>query len=611
VDIPSFLRLYPPFDDLDEERLAEVVRHTHIEFFPAGDVIMQQGGEPASFLYVIRTGAVEFLDGDHVADLYYEGEVFGFVSLLTELAPAFTVRAQEDTICYLVDLEIARRLMSTRRGLSFLATGLRRREVSALRGLERETVDPWQTPVGSLLRRPPVMVSIVATVREAAELMTRQRVSSLLIDRAEGLAIITDQDLRTRILAAGRSSDTVIREVFTFPVITVGPDANVAEVVSLMLEHGIHHVPVVDDADSVLGVVSDMDLLGLEQKTAFVLKSDIERASSESEAIEAARQLPETVTSLIEANGDPVDVAHAVAVTVDTLTQRLLELAIRTIGDPPCPWAWLVLGSEARQEQSLLTDQDNALVVDTRGAPMATFDPYFERLTRLVNDHLEEAGFPKCRAGVIASNPEWRDTVLGWQLRFRRWVQDPGRAGSAFTGIAFDYRPIAGPLEVRPLLDEVIREAASNAQFVRHLGRLAIDQRPPTGLLKDAVVEAKGKSVGSLDVKHGGITPITNLARVWAVMAGLTENRTLRRLREAAIAGRIDEETRLGLEEAFQLLWQIRMEHQAHQVREGRPPDDLVLPGSLGPLARQGLKGAFRMIERAQDALATELGLRR
>ena len=611
VDIPSFLRLYPPFDDLSEERLAEVVRHTHIEFFPSGTVIMQQGGEPASFLYVIRTGAVEFLDGEQVADLYYEGEVFGFVSLLTELAPAFTVRAQEDSICYLIDFETARELMATRRGLSFLATGLRRREVSALRGLERETVDVGQVPVGSLVRRPPVMISVVATVREAAELMTRQRVSSLLIDRIEGLAIITDRDLRTKILAAGRSADTVVRDVFTFPIVTVGPDADVAEVVSLMLEHGIHHVPVVDDAGQVLGVLTDMDLLLLEQKTPFELKADIERAATVEESVAAARRLPETVSALIEANGDPVDAAHAVAVGVDTLTKRLLEFAIRKFGDPPCPWAWLVLGSEARQEQGLLTDQDNALVVDTRGAPLATFDPYFARMTGFVNDHLEEAGFPKCRAGVIAANPEWRDTTLGWQLRFRRWVQDPGRMGSAFTGIAFDYRPIAGPLEVRPLLDEVIREASANEQFVRHLARLAVDLRPPTGLLKDAVVEAKGTNVGTFDVKHGGITPITNLARVWAVMAGITENRTLRRLREAAIAGRIDEEMRLGLEESFRLLWQIRLEHQTGQVRVGVPPDDLVEPGRLGPLARQGLKGAFRMIEHAQEVLATQLGLRR
>jgi CBS domain-containing protein len=611
VDIPSFLRLYPPFDDLSEERLAEVVRHTHIEFYPVGHLIMQQGGRPASFLYMIRTGAVEFVDGTQVADVLYEGEVFGFVSLLTALAPAFTIRAQEETICYLVDQEIARELLSTRRGLSFLAAGLRRREVSALRGPEQETADPWRTKVGTLVRRPPLSAAISSSVREAAELMTREHVTSLLVQQANGMGIVTDKDLRSRVLAAGRSPDTAIGEVLTHPVVTVEADATVAEVIAVMLERGIHHVPVLAAGGDVLGVVTDLDLVGIEHTTPFVLKSDVDHAATAEDAVEAARRLPEAVVALVSSNADPIDIGHAVAVTIDALTRRLLELGIHKLGDPPCPWAWVALGSEARQEQGLATDQDNALVVDPRDTPFQMVDPYFERLASFVNDHLEEAGIPKCRAGVIASNAEWRDTTLNWQQRFRGWVHDPGRTGSAFTGIAFDYRVVAGPLEIQPLLDAVIREAGAEDAFVRHLAKLAVDTRPPTGLLKNSVVDAKGKSVRAFDVKDGGITPITNLARVYSIMAGLIENRTLRRLQGAATAGRIDEQTRLGLEEAFRLLWQVRLEHQARLVSRGTPADDMVDPASLGPLSRQGLKEAFRMIERAQDGLAAELGFRR
>jgi CBS domain-containing protein len=611
VNIPSFLRLYPPFDDLSDEQLDELVRHTHIEFYAQGQVIIQQGGEPTNFLYVLRTGTVEFLDGTQVADVYYEGEVFGFVSLLTSLAPAFTVRAQEETICYLVDSDVAQEVMSTRHGLSFLATGLRRREVSALRGLERESVDPWLTKVGSLIRRAPVTVPVSSSIREAAELMTRERISSVLVEAADQMGILTDRDLRSRVLAPGRSAETSVAEVLSSPLITVPLDAGVAEVISLMLERGIHHVPVVDDAGELLGVVTDTDLIGLEKKTPFVLKSDIERASNAADAVEAAQRLPEVVTALMSANVDPLDVGHAVAVTVDTLTQRLLEHGIRKLGDPPCPWVWMALGSEARQEQGLATDQDNALVLRPKGAAAEELAQYFDRLATLVNDHLEEAGFPKCRAGVIASNADWRDTDVGWEQRFRSWVEDPGRTGSAFTGIAFDYRPVAGPLEVRPLLDDVIRGARAEKTFVRHLAKLAVDVRPPTGLLKDAVLDWKGKSAEKLDVKNGGIAPITNLARVFAIMSGLTENRTLRRLKEAATAGTITEDVRLGLEESFRLLWQIRLEHQVECIRGNLPPDDLVDPRSLGPLTRQGLKESFRMIERVQDSLAAELGLRR
>ncbi|MGZ5300281.1 MAG: DUF294 nucleotidyltransferase-like domain-containing protein [Actinomycetota bacterium] len=611
MDIPTFLQTYPPFDELDEERLEVVVQHTHIEFYAAGQVILQLGGEPSEFLYVLRTGAVELVDEEQVLDLLSEGEVFGHTSLLSGLSPVVSVRAHEDSICYLIERGAAEAVLGTHYGLAFLSSSLRRRVVRALNGLDPSAVDTWRTPVGALVRRPPALAPVVSSIREAAELMTRERVSSLLVERADGLGILTDRDLRSRVLALGRSPDTVITEVLTAPVVTVPAGTMVAEVIALMLERGIHHMPVVDEAGQVLGVVTHTDLMGLEQKGPFALKADIERAADVEALTDAARRLPEVVCALVEANVDPVEVGHVVAVAIDTATRRLLELGIRRFGDPPCPWSWLVFGSEARGEQALLTDQDNALVLDLGDTPIGVVDPYFERLATFVNEHLEAAGIPRCRAGVIASNHEWRDTIDEWGFRFRRWMQDPSRMGSAFSGIAFDYRPIAGPLEVQRVLDSAIRTAPGEREFIRHLGHLAVGSRPPTGFTKDAVVESKGKRAPTLDVKHGGITLITNIARVRAVMTGLTDNRTLRRLHEVTALGRMEEERCRGLEEAFRLLWQIRLEHQTRQVRDGVAPDDLVDPASLGPLARQGLKEAFRMIEREQEALAAELGLRR
>ena len=611
MDIPSFLRTYPPFDHLDDDRLAEVVRHTRIEFHPAGDTILRQSGEPSRYLYVVRTGAVEVLDGTDVVDLLGEGEVFGQFSLLSGLGPAFSIRAGEDTICYLVDADIAESVMGTRSGLAFLSQSLRRREIRAIDGIDPERVDPWKTHVRALVRRPLVTAPATVTIREAAELMTRERVSSLLVERDGGFGILTDRDLRTRVIALGRSPDTSIDEVLTWPVITVPSETLVADVSGLMLERGIHHVPVQAEDGSLIGVVTDVDIMGLEHKTPFMLKVDVERATNRNEVIRAAHRLPETVVSLVEANLDPIQIAHAVTVVVDTLTRRLLDLAIHDLGDPPCPWAWLALGSEARQEQALVTDQDNALVIDPRGATLEEADRFFERLAGSVNGSLAEAGFPKCKAGVIASNRQWRGTVATWEDRFRRWIGDPGGPGSLLTNIAFDYRPVAGPLEVRSVLDDAIRSARAAPRFMRFLGKLAIEGRPPSGFLRDAVIESRGTTALVLDVKRDGITLIVNLARFWAIDAGLTENRTINRLRDSVFLGEIPEELQVGLEEAFRLLWQVRFEHQSQQARQQHPPDDFVDARVLGPLARQGLKEAFRMIERGQLILETGLAKRR
>ena len=613
VDIPSFLRIYPPFDELDDERLAEVVLHTHIEFFAVGTVIQHQAGEPSGFLYIVRTGSVEAIDGELVADVLGEGELFGFVSLFTGLEPAFTLRAVEDTICYLVDKDIALEIMATRRGLAFLAGSLRRREVSVLEGPERERLDAWTTHVSALLRRPLLDVPAEASIKEAAELMARERVSSVLV-RGDGLrdmGILTDRDLRAKVVAAGLSPDAPTAHVMTTPVVSVSGETTAAEVLTLMYEKGIHHVPVVGDDGEPVGMVTDTDLLGLEQRTPFILKSELERAPTVEEAIRAGGRLPEMFVSLVEAQVEPLDIAHAVAVTIDTLTTRLLELGIDEIGDPPCSWAWLALGSEARQEQGLATDQDNALAVECDRSTFDEVDPYFQRLATFVNDGIARAGIPRCRAGVVASNPEWRGTLETWEERFWGWIREPARIGRAFVGIAFDYRRVTGPLDVEHVLDEVIRKSRDEEQFVRQLARLAVDARPPIGMLKDAVVHRKGKNAPALDVKQGGIAPITNIARVLAVESGITENRTLRRLRDVAEVGRLEQETLDGLEEAFDLLWQIRVERQARAVEEGEKPDDSVRPEWLGPLTRQGLRDAFQIIDRTQERLAAGRGLRR
>ena len=605
--------MYPPFDELDDERLAEVVRHTQIEFFPAGTVILHQAAEPSAFLYIVRTGVVEAVDGDLVADVLGEGEFFGFVSLFTGLEPAFTLRAVEDTICYLVDQEIALEVMTTRRGLAFLAGGLRRREVSVLEGPEREEVDAWATHVAALVRRPPLVVPARSSIREAAELMARERVSSVLVrvDGQEDIGIVTDRDLRAKVVAAGRSPDTPTSDIMTTPVFSVSQETTAAEVLTLMYEKGIHHVPVVGDDGRPVGMVTDTDLMGLEQRSPFILKAELERALTIDEAVQTGGRLPEMFVSLVQAHVDPLDIAHAVAVTIDTLTTRLLDLAINDAGEPPCPWAWLALGSEARQEQGLATDQDNALVVECDEGEFIDVDPYFQRLATVVNDGIERAGIPRCRAGVVASNPEWRGTLDVWEERFWGWIREPARTGRAFVGIAFDYRRVTGPLDVDPVLDEVIRRSSEEDQFMRQLAKLAVEARPPVGLLKDAVVNRKGKSAPAFDVKQGGIAPITNLARVLAVESGVTENRTLRRLRAAAEAGYLERETLEGLEEAFDLLWQIRVERQTRAVEEGEVPDDSVRPEWLGPLTRQALRDAFQLIDGAQERLAAGLGLRR
>lgn len=610
VQVEAFLARYPPFDALPPEELRRVARAVQIQFFPAGSTILGRSGEPSAFLYVVRTGAVELVEDGRVLDLLLEGEVFGHPSLPSGLDPTSSVRAHEDTLCYLVDREVADVVLGTPSGLAFLSASLRRRAERAAEARALEEADPRMVPVGRLVRRPPVVCGPRTPVREAAGIMARERVSSLLVVGGPHLGIVTDRDLRSRVLAAGRDPGVPVEAVMSSPVVTVPAQATAEEVLLTMLEHGIHHVPVTDGTGSVVGVVSDTDLLGLERTGPFAVRSAIERAPDRERLIAEARRLPAVVQGLVEADVEPVHVGHAVAIAIDALTRRLLELAIDELGDPPGPWAWLALGSQARHEQALATDQDHGLAYEPGDAGPEEADRYFAALAERVTEGLEAAGIPRCRGGVLATNPAWRRTAAGWEAELRRWMTDPGVEGRVFTSIALDYRRVAGPLDVTGRLDEAIREAPRHPGFLRRLALTAVELRPPTGFLRDLVVEHRGAHAGTFAVKDSGLTPITNLARAHAVWTGAVVNRTLARLEVAVGSGRIDAELGTGLQEAFRLLWRVRLEHHARLIAEGAPPDDHVRPAEIGPVARRGLKEAFRTIERAQRLLSREMWLR-
>lgn len=304
-----------------------------------------------------------------------------------------------------------------------------------------------------------------------------------------------------------------------------------------------------------------------------------------------------------------IHVGHVVAVAIDAATRRLIDLAIGDLGEPPGPWAWLALGSEARHEQALATDQDHALAFEPGGGTLEEADAYFARLAERVSDGLGSGGIPRCGGNVMAVNPAWRRTPAGWAAEFRRWMTDPSWEGRTFTSIALDYRRVAGPLDIEPVLDAVIREAPAHPVFVKRLANTAIDLRPPTGFFRDLVVDGRGAHAGTLDIKEGGIKPVTNLARTYAVSAGLSGNRTLRRLEDAARAGRIDASLAAELGDAFEILWEVRLGHHVRSAESGDPLDDHIDPASIGAIPRSGLKEAFRTIARAQGLLHREIGL--
>ena len=485
-------------------------------------------------------------------------------------------------------------------GTGYVAATLRERLTRT--GHTVHALPPVSTvSVGDLLRGPPVFCDGGTTISQAARVMTENGVSAILIREGERISIVTDAQLRERVLARELSPENKIASV-AVPAVAVAPEYLAVDAIVEMLDAGADHLVVVDRRRGALGLLAAADLLGLESRSPFALRHALLRARDEDELVETAAQLRQLLLVLVDADLPPEKIGRVLSLQFDTLTTRLIDFAIAQLGPAPAPWAWLQLGSAARREFTLGSDQENALAfADTDDR--ASNDAYFERLALDVNAGLARCGFQPDTNQVLAGNRLWRMSETEWLRVFEECLETPDESHLIRATVVFDFRHAGGGLEVVPPLVAVLRRASEYPDFVRQLARSASAFRPPLGFRGSLTVGRKDAERGRLDLKRGGAIPIANLARFHALTNGVTISATLDRLVAAQELGALDADTATGLREAFAVVSRIRLAHHAAQVEAGTPIDNLVDPGDLAPLARTELREAFRVVAHAQKRL--------
>ncbi|HAH65007.1 MAG TPA: hypothetical protein DCL72_05935 [Rhizobiales bacterium] len=595
-EIAGFLARFPPYDTLGRDDLLRIAAAVTLRSYPAGTDILIEDGPPAAGLFVIRSGSAELRHQDEVVDILEPGETFGHPSLLTGMAAAFTVRSHEDTTCYLIGPEPALEVLGRPAGAIFVARTMRERLTRTghtVHGLpEVRTVR-----IRNLMKGPPVLCPPERSVREAASLMSANHVSALLVPAAGEFGIVTDTDFRQKVVAGGVAPDAPVTQIMSRPLLTVRSDRYAVDAALDMLYAGVQHLAVTDARGTVVGLVSAGDLVGLAYWSPFALRAAIFNAPDEAALDAATKELPGLFAALVQAGLKAPDIGRVLALNCDAVTARLLDFAIARHGPAPCAWAWLALGSVARRELTLASDQDNALAYADPADPAV--DAYFESLAKDVNAGLARAGFGADISGVVAGNTLWRMSESQWVQTFRDCLESPDRSHLVRAAVAFDFRHVAGGLEVTPPLVAVLRDAREHPGFLAQLARTATDL-PPAIPHRFFMRRWERQEV---DLKKGGVVPIANLARFHALANGITISSTLDRLVAAEALGAIDKETAQSLREAFAIICQVRLDHHAQQIRAGLLPDNLIRPEELLPLARAELREAFNAIGRAQQQL--------
>ena len=599
-DIVEFLVQCPPFDAFDPgavERLAEAVE---VEFHAAGATIFPKGA-----------GAVEVLDDDRVLDLMGPGEMFGYASLLSGLPTDFGTRAAEDSLTYRIPADAASEVLAQPQGLRYLTRSMLedRHHLGREPGSEIAP-DQLRQPVGASIRSAPVVCSPQTSVRDAAQLMTEVGATALVVDLGESVGIVTDSDLRSRVVGAGMASDAPVSAVMTAPAFTVPSDRSGGEVLVDMLDRGIRHFPVVSPAGRVVGIIEDHDLLAVERSSSFYLRRAITRADSIDQLVEAAARLRPAVVDMSRGGVPAAEVMSVFSVVADALTRRALDLTVAESGDAPVRFTWLTLGSQARREAVPSSDLDSAIVwFDEDGADPGAVRRSLGAVATRATDVLLRCGFHPDEHRVSASDPLFVRSLSSWRRSAQSFLDDPSQEKAlVLVSVLVDSRPVWGD-ETESLIAETFRLATSRPRLLRLLAEFALAHRPPTGFLRGLVVESSGEHRRRVDLKRGGIVPIVDIARWAGLASGVTSASTVSRLGVAGASGTLTPFDAVTLQEAFDLVCQLRLDHQVAQLQAGVEPDDFLDPDELNPLTRNYLKEAFRAVASVQRHIASDLGL--
>lgn len=597
MDPIEFLAQTPPFDRLDGERIRLVERSLEIVYVPRGEAILRRTDPSNDRLFVIRKGAVRLERDRRLVQMLEDGDLFGYPSLLSGDSPTVDVVAEEDSLLYRLPKATFDRLLEVKPFGEYFLVELAGRIRATIDGDQAALTGSLSTAAASIVTRPAVFVRPDTTIVEAAKVMTKERVSSLLVE-SDPIGILTDRDLRSRVIAVRCDAHMPVTEVMTTPVATVSSRASLFEALVVMLENRIHHLPVVGDDGRVAGVITDTDLLRHQLKSPLHMLQMLDRLEDPASFRNFADEMGAMVDVLFQGNLDVLEIGRIVASLNDAAAKRILRVVEQELGPPPCPYAWIVFGSEGRMEQALLTDQDNALVHADDGEE-ATH--YFAQLATEVVAGLEKLGIPRCPGGFMATR--WSMPVSTWKRQFLSWIETPDATALIDAANFFDFRRVHGTLDVATL-DDVILEAGRHRLFLGRMAKNAVEFRPPLGLFRRIREQESG-----VDLKKGGIIPIVGIGRLYALELGILARGTVERLTEAARAGEgLSRDGAEVLRESFRLLLHLRLREQLRARREGDRIDNSVRLERLASIERRHLKDAFVAIAEFQDAMALRYG---
>ncbi|MEJ2911916.1 DUF294 nucleotidyltransferase-like domain-containing protein [Pseudoalteromonas sp. C12FD-1] len=615
VEIAQFLAQHPPFDDLPTNALNELAQQVEVAYYRSQTDILTLGQDIAD-LFIIRSGSVEIYRRNN--ELYNRldvGGIFGQMGLLMNRKVRFPAKALEDTLVYCINFELFNRYCDEFDGFAdyFEADGNVRLRQALVE--QADSNDLTTAKVKSLIHRDVVTLSTQTTIQDVAKVMTEEAVSSVLVtdldkpisddpeeDDGQIVGIITDRDIRTKVVAQGLGLDVTADKIMSTNLVLLDSNAYVFEAVLAMLRDNLHHLPVVQKRRPI-GVISLSDILRYESQSSLLLVRGILAQQTIEDLAHYARQLPNVFVRMVNEDANSHMIGTAIAVIGRTFKQRLLVLAEEKYGPPPVPYCFIALGSMARDEQLIVTDQDNALILDDNYDD-EKHNEYFQNISDFVCDGLAQCGYTYCSGEIMASFKKWRKTRSQWFDQFSQWIALPKPQALLNSSIFFDLDGVWGKTKWADELKIFIaKQSKQNRVFLANMAANARNRTPPLGFFKGFVLEHNGQHKRSMNLKRRGTAPLSDVIRVHALAIGSRKQNSFERLEDIIESRLLPEGKAQDLRDALEYIAMMRIRHQAWQIEQEEEPDNDIDPHLLSPFEQRNLKEAFAILEKAQSYL--------
>ena len=620
LEIRQHMAQFAPFEYLGDEWLDQVATQVEISYYQAGTDILVLDQEVNELCYV-RSGAVEVSRrSGQLFDRLVEGDIFGYSDIMRNRRVRFPVRAIEDTLIYFVPAELFDALRADNDDFAdFVETGGDR--LKATIDQQRSDNNMNSTRVRRLIRRKPTMVDIHTPVGEVARRMREDNVTSVLVLSDEGeeangprhfttqegqvrrlAGLLTDRDCCIRTLAENLGGDTPVGEVMSTSLITAPSDASIHDATMTMLNHNIQHLPILYRRRPI-GVLELSDVMRYETRSSLYLVSSIFNQAGLAGLVRLSGDVPLAFARLVDEGADAQMIGRTMAAICRSFIRKLLELGEAELGPPPVPYCFMVLGSCARDEQTVFADQDHGMILDNSFIP-EQHDEYFQSLARFVSDGLAACSYPLCKGDIMATNQRWRQPLSVWQNYFRDWIENPDPEALLHSSIFFDLGFVHGELGMLEDLQALIaRLAPQHPLFLAAMARNALNRTPPLGLFRTFILEKDGQHNDAIDLKRRGTAPLVDLVRVHALACGSGSHNTIDRLKDIAETRLLPEGVNDRLRYAFEFISMVRIRHQALAIESNESPDNRLRPSHVESHERHNLKDAFEVLSHAQKFL--------